>query len=190
MPWLTLTIRRKVWACSGANGLTTNHVALRTGTLAEGRLSVRAMMTPCDVGTIICVALGVLLSDLVVWNLDSSALNSSDPFKSFKPFSRIRHNCQTVRLTSATTNLPGLDREFRGVGWQSWGRNGTPIQMCFPTSQWVLVYSPSSMFFMCRYRLAIWNILWIYFLVKAIFWHACLILSGKYDKGCLTPADL
>jgi len=73
-------------------------------------------MTPCDVGTISRVALGVLLSDLVVWSLDSSALNSSDPFKSFKPFSRIHHNCQTVRLTSATTNLPGLDREFRGVG--------------------------------------------------------------------------
>lgn len=32
-----------------------------------------------------------------LWSLDSSALNSSDPFKSFKPFSRIHHNCQTGR---------------------------------------------------------------------------------------------
>ncbi|KAF5358192.1 hypothetical protein D9756_001524 [Leucocoprinus leucothites] len=34
---------------------------------------------------------------LRLWNLDSSALDSSGPFKSFKPFARIRHDCQTGR---------------------------------------------------------------------------------------------
>ncbi|KXN86877.1 hypothetical protein AN958_09472, partial [Leucoagaricus sp. SymC.cos] len=34
---------------------------------------------------------------LRLWNLDGTALDSSGPFKSFKPFSRIRHDCQTGR---------------------------------------------------------------------------------------------
>ncbi|KAJ3564049.1 hypothetical protein NP233_g8544 [Leucocoprinus birnbaumii] len=34
---------------------------------------------------------------LRLWNMDSSALDGSGPFKSFKPFSRIRHDCQTGR---------------------------------------------------------------------------------------------
>jgi len=178
-PWLTLTIRRKVWACFGANGFMTNHVVLRIGALTEGRLSVRAMMTPYDVGTIRCVALHALLSDLVVWSLNSSTLNSSDPFKSFKPFNRIHHDCQTVRLTSVTTKLTSLNRELRDAGWQFCERSGVPIQTCTLTSQWVLAHSLSSNFFQHYHRLAIWNILWIFFLVKVIFWHACLIPRGK-----------
>jgi len=184
-PWLTLTIRRKVWACFGANGFMTNHVVLRIGALTEGRLSVRAMMTPYDVGTIRCVALHALLSDLVVWSLNSSTLNSSDPFKSFKPFNRIHHDCQTVRLTSVTTKLTSLNRELRDAGWQFCERSGVPIQTCTLTSQWVLAHSLSSNFFQHYHRLAIWNILWIFFLVKVIFWHACLIPRGKLRRWWL-----
>jgi len=113
----------------------TNHVVLRIGALTEGKLSVRAMMTPYGVGTIRCVALHALLSDLVVWSLNSSTLNSSDPFKSFKPFNRIHHDCQTVRLTSATTQLTSLNGEFRGAGSQFCERSGVPIQTCILTSQ-------------------------------------------------------
>lgn len=32
----------------------------------------------------------------IVWNLDGPTLDSSDPFESFRPFSRLRHDCQTV----------------------------------------------------------------------------------------------
>ncbi|XP_006458082.1 hypothetical protein AGABI2DRAFT_183171 [Agaricus bisporus var. bisporus H97] len=36
-------------------------------------------------------------NNIRLWNLDGPTLDSSDPFESFRPFSRLRHDCQTGR---------------------------------------------------------------------------------------------
>lgn len=46
----------------------------------------------------------LLESDLfhsTVWDLDGATLDSSGPFKSFEPFSKLRHDCQTVNCVAS-----------------------------------------------------------------------------------------
>ena len=86
-----------------------------------------------------------------VWDLDTTKLNHSNSVTIPKPFSSIKHSCQTVRIFALAWDGLALNIS-RGDGWQSYVPNGLLMWMSS-------LISP----------LAIWHILWIFTLVRATF---------------------
>ena len=93
----TLSLK-EVKARYAANGVTTNLSVLRTGTHEGVKSSAHAMMMRCDVSANDRPTASYSPKTYVVWDFDSHLFDSKDPFPKSKPFSRISHNCQTVRV--------------------------------------------------------------------------------------------
>jgi len=63
-------------------------------------------MTLLDVGLLPCALQAIVFIGVVVWDINSSTLDSDDKFTSSRPFKQISHDCQTVR---ALEFIPSLD---------------------------------------------------------------------------------
>lgn len=89
---------KEVKAHYEVNGVTTSLSVLRTGTHEGVKSSVHAMMMRCDVSANTTATTSYSPKIYAVWDFDSHLFDSKDAFPKSKPFSRISHNCQTVRV--------------------------------------------------------------------------------------------
>ena len=96
MPLRNLSLRRGASQLCARAGRTASPSVLRIGTLEDGLLSAPATMTLLDVSILFIDTLAARAYFPQVWDIKPSLFDKDAPFPSSRPFSQIKHNCQTV----------------------------------------------------------------------------------------------